>query len=453
MSKKVLIYGDFLPTGFGRICRALGLYLQRNGYDVRGACVQWDGLLREVVGNIPFEIAPLNGRDNGQGPAGFARVMSNIIAATKPDVLISVQDFPYHEALRATPIDWSVVGHIAITPVDGVPIADHWAKLVPQFDAFMTISQFGVDAFHAAGMDAYLCPPGADTSEFSRLPDDQRAQLRERLNIPPGAFVAGVMAMNQGRKDFPSMIAGFAQALRHKQDAYLYLDCEPVSPMGWDIPNMLLKRNGIDPAKVRFRGDAVSAGLESLNERYNLLDVHMVLAHREGYGLPHGEAMATGCPSITNDYCSGQEIMGDNERGWLIPAAPPHPAAYGTWGGAVDVWPDMAMLIAALRDAYDKPAERLARGARGHEWVTNDRTWDHASRAVEAQLKRVLADRATVAVAQPAPLLPDVQTHVPTVIKVEHVTVQANDPAQVGEQLIAAIGQGDNGAEPERVMI
>jgi glycosyltransferase involved in cell wall biosynthesis len=443
---KVFIYGDFRPTGFGRINTGVGKYLHSTSkYELRGACIQWDGIMSEAMPPMPFEISPLNGRDQGQGAAGYAQVVANIINAWRPDVLVSTQDFPYHEALRAAPIDWSVMAHIVITPIDGVPVAPHWLGLIPQLDGFMTISEFGVKALRDAGHRADLCPPGVDTGEFSRLDDPTRAALRDKLGIPHDGFVAGVVAMNQGRKDFPSMIRGFAEAFRDVPEAYLYLDCDPVSPMGWHIPDTLLRNNGLDPVRVRFRADAMKAGIVLLNERYNLLDLHMVLAHREGYGLPHGEAMATGCPSVSNDYCSGPELIGKNERGWLIPSAPPHPGAYGTWGGAMDVWPDMGALTTALREAYEKPAERLARGERGLEWVKAERTWERSGQAVDRVLGRVLTRRAPDLAKkheQPAPPMPPLQSTIPAGItqQVIHVHGPVTVNGDNGQEIVQQLG-------------
>jgi glycosyltransferase involved in cell wall biosynthesis len=394
--RRILLYGDFLPTGFGRIVRHVAQHLSNlNQYHLMGACVQWDGILPLPPAPMPFHVCALNGRDQGQGAMGYAQVIAQVAGAMKPDVIISVQDFPYHEMLRAAPIDWSVTGHIAITPIDGVPIAHHWLDIASQFDGMMTISEFGVEALRQAGVRAMLCPPGVDTGEFTRLADGHRIELRQKMGIASNAFVVGVMAMNQGRKDFPSMIAAFAEAYRDIPEAILYLDCDATSPMGWDVINMLAKPCRLDASRIKFRADAIKAGVQLLNDRYNLLDLHMVIAHREGYGLPHGEAMATGCPSVAIDYCSGREIIGDNTRGWLVPALAPHAHNYGTWGGAVDKWPDLTKLIAALREAYEQPVERQVRGERGMHWARHERDWTRAGTAVQNMLEQVLAKRGT----------------------------------------------------------
>ncbi|MFA4973838.1 MAG: glycosyltransferase family 4 protein [bacterium] len=433
---RLLIFGDFIPTGFGRICRAAALHLGRQGHEIMGACIQYDGLL--PLG-LPFHVAALNGRDHGAALTG-------IWTAYQPDVVLSVQDFPYHIMARhATGIDWSTTAQIVITPVDGVPIYRDWLDNAKQFDALLTISEFGVEAFRKAGVTAGLCAPGVDVGEFHRLDDATRAALRQKMGLPADAFIVGVMAMNQGRKAFPSMVQGFADAFPDVPNAYLFLDCEKVSPAGWDIPKQLIAECGLDPARVRYREDALRAGVQSLNERYNLLDVHMVIAHREGFGLPHIEAMATGIPTVALDYCSGREIIGDQERGLLVRARPDE---LGTWGGARDYSPDMAHLVEGLRALYDQPAERLAKGARALEWAKG-RTWEKAASAVADILGAVVTRRAADLERKrqkPAPT-PTAQPSIPAGVAGQSihlhapVYVMANDPAGVAAGIGKAVGQ------------
>lgn len=50
-------------------------------------------------------------------------------------------------ARHAAGIDWSTAAQIVITPVDGVPIYRDWLDAAKQFDALLTISEFGVGRF------------------------------------------------------------------------------------------------------------------------------------------------------------------------------------------------------------------------------------------------------------------------------------------------------------------
>lgn len=380
---KVLIFGDVaVPTGFGRIGAAIGKYLVAHGYQVLGACIQYDGLLPPPTG-VPFFVASLAGKDHGQA-------INGIYNAFRPDVVLSLQDFPYHLMLHeATGIDWSTTAHVVITPIDGAPVAPEWLSSAKTYDSLFTISEFGVTTLREAGQRALLCPPGVDATEFRPLPSEERAALRAKLDIPTDGYVVGVMAMNQGRKDFPAMLSGFGIAFKDVPNAYLYLDCDDRSPAGWWQSSWLFPQIGIDPARVRFREAAIRSGVISLNERYNLLDQHMVISMREGFGLPHIEALAAGVPTCSTLYCSGPEVTQDGTVGLLVKAEPFRPS---TWGGAMDWNADIVDLAAKLRWAYEHPAERAVMRERGLEYAKS-RTWEKATAVVEQEIRAVLEKR------------------------------------------------------------
>jgi glycosyltransferase involved in cell wall biosynthesis len=133
----------------------------------------------------------------------------------------------------------------------------------------------------------------------------------------------------------------------------------------------------------------------SLNERYALLDQHMVIAEREGFGLPHVEAMACGVPTAAISYCSGQEVTQLGETGLLVGVTG---YRIGTWGGARGALCDVADLARQLRWLYDHPAERAAMSARALAYGQN-RTWLTACLAVEQAIKAALDKREKVGAA------------------------------------------------------
>jgi len=444
-SYRILLIGDVaLPTGFGRILQRIGLHLHRAGHTVAGICLQYDGLLPHT---LPFHVAGVNGRDVWQAIGG-------IVNTFQPNIIISGQDLPYHVTLRHLPsIDWSTIAHIVLTPVDGVPINNEWIKGIAGADGLLTISEFGVEGFRKQGKTAVLCPPGVDLNEFNRLPDEKRAELRGKVGIPADAFVVGMFAMNQGRKDFSGAIEGFAKAFPDVPNTYLWLDCEEVSPGGWDIVNWLLVPNGVPLERVRFRKDGTRQGL-SLNDRYNLLDTHMVISHREGFGLPLIESMAMHIPSVAIDYCSGPEIVGRNsERGALIKAAP---GRLGTWGGARDFNADTNDLATQLRTLYDHPIERMARGEAAYTWVKDTRSWDRTDAAVDDMIRQIAEARGAdfgKTSAQPAPVNgagPFPKTPAGMTVVIQNLTVNTPDAQTFAAdipKIIEAVGHGQTESE------
>lgn len=375
---------DGVSSGYGRISVEVSTRLYRRGLDILAASLMYDGLLppNHDGARLPYWVASLAGKADWVAP------VLALIQAVQPDIVHVTQDAPYAQALRNAPVDWSRHAFVVTTPVDGAPVDPDWVHMLKGADGVLSISQFGVDTHRAAGIPSVLCRPGVDGDAFFRMSDADKAAMRARLNIAPDAFVVGTMAMNQGRKAITDMLRAFFAFAADKPDARYLLDMEPVSPAGWNIP-AVCQQQGWDASKLLFRAQAVSAGLVTLRSRFNLLDAHLVISHREGYGLPLAEAMACGVVSMALDYCSGTEICGEG-RGVLI-----EPIAYssiGTWGGAVDKFPDVADITRALQRLYKYPDERRAIAQKGMAWARAQH-WDAAADAVQGVYESVMAKR------------------------------------------------------------
>jgi glycosyltransferase involved in cell wall biosynthesis len=383
---KILIVSDCgVPTGYGRIADEIGKRLVARGHIVQALSYYYDGLLPAQYDGaiLPYHVGVLVGKLDPVGD------ICRVINVMLPDIVLSAQDFPYHAQLfHDARVDWSKFGRVLITPVDGVPIEPSWLDLLGHVDAAMTISQFGVDSFADAGHQVGLCRPGINLDRFCQQPDHQRAENRAKLGLIPEQFVLGTMAQNQGRKAITLMLKGFFAFAKGKPDARYILDMDETSPAGWNLPN-IIKQQGWDASKVLFRSDCVRAGVVELVDRYNLLDAHAVLAHREGYGLPLVEAMACGVVSMAMDYCSGPEIVGEG-RGVLVPCI--DYAVPGTWGGAEDKYPDIIKMAGQLQELYDDPANRFVIAQNGKAWARKQ-TWDSATDAVVECLDKVQAKR------------------------------------------------------------
>lgn len=365
---KVLIFGDSgVPSGYGRICDHIGIALHKRGYQVFQASIQYDGLLPPAYEGkpLPYPVASLAEHAN------WPEKLMGVARAYQPDVILSIQDAPFADQIRSLPIDWSKTLFMVITGVDGVPLYPGWVDMLKRADAAFTISEFGVRAHRQAGIQSSLCRPGIDPDYFYPLADDHRAAIRAQLGIEPDAFVVGTCAQNQGRKCYPQMLEGFFAFAADKPNARYLINTEAVSPAGWDLP-ALCKQNGWDVSKIIFKEAMVRAGVHELRDRYNVMDAHAVLAYREGFGLPLVEAQACGVVSIALDYCSGTEICG-NGKGVLIDPLPY--TTVSTWGGALDMHPNVHQYTEKLQWLYDNPDERKAIAKRGleaarkHIWV------------------------------------------------------------------------------------
>lgn len=401
MTKILVVSDDGVSSGYGRISAEINKRLIKRGYNVTAASLQYDGLLPAMYDNepLPYHVATMAGRPN------WPDITVQLVSVIQPEIIMVIQDAPYSVTVRGAPLDWSKYAFIMVSPVDGAPIYPLWVETAKQADGVLTISEFGVKAWSAAGVSAGLCRPGIHHDKFYRLTPEKRAEIRGNLGIAPDAFVLGMMAQNQGRKDITGTLKAFFDFAVDKPTARLLLDMDDVSPAGWDIPS-LCKQFGWDVSKLIFRKDCVQKGVTELRERYNVLDAHSVLAFREGFGLPIIEAMACGVVSMAQDWCAGTEVLTDG-RGVLIP-----PIDYfmpSTWGGALDKLPDLNVMTEKLQWLYDNPAERAAMAERGMKWA-RQQTWDTAADNVINVLEKALAGKKAYTKTTEEPIIKPVET-------------------------------------------
>lgn len=384
MIKILVVSDDGVSTGYGRISMETNRRLVKRGYHVMAASLGYDGLLPASYDGepLPYHVASLQGKPN------WPDLVVQLVGAYQPDIIHVIQDAPYAVTVKAGPYDWSKYGFMVTTPVDGSPIYPAWVELGKKADALMTISQFGVNTWRKAGVGAQLTRPGVALNTFYPLNNDKRAEIRKQLGIEQDAFVVGTMAQNQGRKAISLMLKAFMEFAQDKPNARYLMDMDEQSPAGWDIPALCIQNNW-DVSKIIFRSECNRKGITELRERYNMLDVHMVISHREGFGLPLPESQACGVVAMALDYTSGTEICGN---GYGVLVKPLDFSVPGTWGGAEDYFPDMKDFVAKLQWLHDNPSERAAIAARGMA-EARSHTWDQAVDVVQANIEKVLERR------------------------------------------------------------
>lgn len=399
MTKILSISDHGVSSGYGRIASVVDKSIHNRGYQIVAASLAYDGLLPPTYDSepLPFHVAALQPYTTPtMGRPYWTDAVMNLVNVFQPDVIWVTQDAPYGEQVRALPLDWSKYAFIMTTPVDGAPIRSAWVELMKHADGALTISEFGVKAYAQAGVQVGLCRPGIEPDKFFPLPPERRAALRAQLGIAPDAYVHGVMCQHQGRKAIPATIRAFMDFAKDKPTARLLLDMDAVSPAGWDLPDMFTQF-GWDASKAIYRHDAMAKGVMGLNERYNVLDSHSVLAFREGFGLPVLESMATGAVSMAMDWCAGTEVLEDG-RGILIPPAQLEGEDYmhvSSWGNALDKLPNYREMSRKLQWLYDNPDERRAMAKRGMEWARLQ-TWTKSVDTAQEVLEKALAKKKPV---------------------------------------------------------
>jgi glycosyltransferase involved in cell wall biosynthesis len=209
-------------------------------------------------------------------------------------------------------------------PIDSEPrIAD--LKVLQFFDEVVTYTEYAKAVMKPLLSDTQfkkikIIPHGTNTTDFYPYSDSDK--LKAKIEIfgaeRKDTFVFGSINRNQVRKDFGTLIMGFAM-FKHTTgaNALLYLHCNPIDQAGINIYR-LCDRVGLEVGKdvivPKDFSENKGCSLEELNKIYNSFDCFITTTTAEGWGLTVTEAMATKCLVICPKHTSLTEITNNGEN-------------------------------------------------------------------------------------------------------------------------------------------
>ena len=201
-------------------------------------------------------------------------------------------------------------------PVDSEPrLSD--LKVLQFFDEVVTYTEYAKSVMKPLITETQfkkikIIPHGTNSSDFYPYSDADKLKAKKEMFGSEDVFVFGSVNRNQVRKDFGSLIMGFAM-FKHTTgaNALLYLHCNPIDPMGINIYR-LCERVGLEIGKdvivPKDYSENKGCTLEELNNIYNSFDCFITTTTSEGWGLTITEAMATKCLVICPKHTSLTEI-------------------------------------------------------------------------------------------------------------------------------------------------
>jgi len=207
-------------------------------------------------------------------------------------------------------------------PVDSEPrLSD--LKVLPFFDEVVTYTEYAKNVMKPLITDTQfkkikVIPHGTNTNDFYPYSDADKLKAKKEMFGSEDVFVFGSVNRNQVRKDFGSLIMGFAM-FKHTSgaNALLYLHCNPIDPMGINIYR-LCERVGLEVGKdvivPKDYSENKGCTSEELNKIYNSFDCFITTTTSEGWGLTVTEAMATKCLVICPKHTSLTEITDNGEN-------------------------------------------------------------------------------------------------------------------------------------------
>ena len=207
-------------------------------------------------------------------------------------------------------------------PVDSEP-RESDLKVLSFFDEVVTYTEYAKNVMKVLITDTQfkkikIIPHGTNTNDFYPYSDADKLKAKKEIFGSEEVFVFGSVNRNQVRKDFGSLIMGFAM-FKHTSgaNALLYLHCNPIDPMGINIYR-LCERVGLEVGKDVILPKDFSENngctLEELNKIYNSFDCFITTTTSEGWGLTITEAMATKTLVVCPKHTSITEITDNGEN-------------------------------------------------------------------------------------------------------------------------------------------
>jgi len=398
------------PTGYGVVTRNLVKRLVERGHEVFVMGWDYNGEPMKHEEGWTMVHAGVSGF-GGETIAGpnSPTILDKHIHELKPDVYMTLND-PWYLGNAVISTNRAGIPYIGYIPVDGYPLASEWRDILKMMHTPLWMSKFGqatwedfvrthgskgdcakelkddlLDRFDAQKTD--ILYHGVDLDVFKPVDAERKKELKAELGLKCDfAFLS--VARNTNRKQIPRLLEAFRNFLDRKPEASvkLVLHCgDPTNEFGmggWNLPNLLSRYQLTDHVVFSDNSSNPLLGIstEDMARLYQACDAHVMATGGEGFGIPSAEAMACGLPIILPMNSTGPELVGVNQRGWLVECSTTIMGPQ--WAvnmGLVDV----GRLRAAMEECYDDDSLRSARGSAGRKFAEENFDWDKLTDQLE----------------------------------------------------------------------
>jgi hypothetical protein len=424
--RKILFQSDsaLAKTGFGRNAKAILSYLYNTGkYEIVHYCggINYSNpdLSRtpwKSVGCLPDskeEIERLNRDPNLARMAAYgSEYIDKVVKDEKPDVYIAVQDI-WGVDFAINKSWFPKINSIIWTTLDSLPILPSAVEKASQIKHYWIWSDFATKALHELGHKHVKTVHGAlDDTQFYKLSDAKKTDLRKRFNIAYDSYVVGFVFRNQLRKSVPNLLEGYKMWRDKNPTARGNLLLHTNFVEGWNIPK-LADEYKIDKREIlttyickkcrnydvrsyvgndqecSYCGEKkglVTTGVglgvseEQLNEVYNLMDVYCHPFTSGGQEIPIQEAKLAELVTLVTNYSCGQEMC--QQGAGSIPLEWSEYREHGTEFRKASTYPKS--IYKCLDKVYRmKPKERKRRGAEAREWTIENYAVKNVGKYIE----------------------------------------------------------------------
>lgn len=399
-------FGTVMRNVFGRLARSKAFEVHLVGWNYRGKI----DLAREAIeaGIHLYPTLPLENGIEGREDMTGAITCTRLVQQLRPDIFFFLGDPWQCEPFTRDP--FQNVTKVFYVAVDTDVMEANNLKNVLKADVVVTMSEFGRSVMkrQAKFSNPSMIYHGVDPSVFRVMDDTVRDRMRagQKWKVPEGVdpWVVLVVGTNQTRKAHPRSVAAFKAATcatfndqeaeiavdadeemeaefadKRDGDKYrfkpahewcekvqkmrcekcpfykpdpvttgwvLHFHCPNYSLLGWNLSELAQRFDLVD--RIGCSSFAQDITPQKVAMLMNASDVHLLLTHREGFGLPIVETMACGKPNIVTGYSSCVELI-EKGGGHAVKITDFNT---NNFHSAVDAMADIADAARALRRAF-----------------------------------------------------------------------------------------------------
>lgn len=227
----------------------------------------------------------------------------------------------------------------------------------------VTYSKFGYNELKRQGFHSTYIPHTVDTT---LLKPEDKAKTRKSINIPPDAYVFGMVAANKDdppRKSFQQVMDAYVMFKQRHQSTLTKLYMHVVLEMkgGFNIKHYA-HHLGIkdDLVFVEPYDMQQNVTYKDMSKVYNSMDVLLNPSSNEGFGVPIIEAQSCGVPAIVNNFTSMPELILEGQTGYMSEVMFKRFTALGSYTGI----PSAQSIYEAMEKVYKLDKEKTAKTAR-----------------------------------------------------------------------------------------
>lgn len=406
---RLLIFGHYSHTGFGRVTVEIGTRLLARGVDVRILAVNHRG--EPVKGPLAGRVWPANmfgdafgGNLSTSAIDGSLWTKLDREDAWAPDQVLVISDmsgFQGHIG-QAITTPWLSVPVWHYCPIEGDNLPVSWRDLwndpgngkAPGRFRPVAMSEFGQRVLSAhLGRAVPMIYHGVDTDVFRPVSvtdpivfEGKTLQTKEACKAAFGFAPDQRLILRYDRhvprKFYHLFLEAMAPVLASDPRNVVVIHCRPNDEGGnlyeeiARMPAALWPQVKLTNAHDTWQGLS-EAGLVAL---INAADVYVSTTSGEGFGLTLAESLACGVPVVVTDWAAEREVVGPG--GVLVP---PLRDAYGevvrfhsTYGMDWAV-PDARAFVEPVQQLLAKPHRRRATGEAGRAHVARTFRWDDAA--------------------------------------------------------------------------